>query len=235
MQLFYHPDIDEHTQRFDFDATESRHLVKVLRKNAGDLIAVTNGKNRLFETEIIDPDPKKCRLKVLRSQRQPSKNHTLHMAVAPTKMNDRYEWFLEKAVEIGIDEITPLICERSERRTVKAQRFRKIIIAAMKQSLQYQLPRLNEAVSFRDFIDQPFSGQLFIAHCGASERFPLQKSVKAGGKVIILTGPEGDFSGDEVQLALKKGYIPVSLGHTRLRTETAAIAACHTVALINET
>ncbi|MCB0375701.1 MAG: 16S rRNA (uracil(1498)-N(3))-methyltransferase, partial [Sinomicrobium sp.] len=170
MQLFYHPDIDDHTEFFSFDAEASGHLVKVLRKSIGDRVHVTNGRNRLFEAGIIEADPKKCTLKILRTEWKPARNYIVHMAVAPTKMNDRYEWFLEKAVEIGVDEITPLICDRSERKTVKSGRFEKIIIAAMKQSLQYRLPRLNAATPFREFVNRPFKGQLFIAHCGTTER-----------------------------------------------------------------
>ena len=234
MQLFYHPDIHETTQFFSFDKEESRHLIKVLRKNTGNIIAVTNGKSRLFEAEIINADFRKCRLKVNKVSLKTPGSYTLHMAVAPTKMNDRYEWFLEKAVEIGVTEITPVICRYSERRAIKPERFKKIMIAAMKQSFQYQLPGLNEAMAFQDFIDQSNNGRLFIAHCEDSERSPLQNNVKAGQQITILIGPEGDFSGDEIRLASEKGFIPVSLGRTRLRTETAAITACHTIALINE-
>jgi len=234
MQLFYHPDITETTSFFSFDETESKHLVKVLRKQTGDQIWVTNGKNQGFEAEITVDNPKKCTLKVTRVHHKNPRNYYLHMVVAPTKMNDRYEWFLEKAVEIGVDEITPILCKHAERKHIKPERFHKILIAAMKQSLQYQLPKLNEMITFEDFMQQPFNGQLFIAHCRTTERATLKRKALADHKVTLLIGPEGDFSEAEINLSVKKEFIPVSLGKTRLRTETAAIVACHTVALINE-
>lgn len=233
MQLFYHPDLHEHTKFFSFDREESKHLLKVLRKNTGDTIWVTNGDHWLFEAEITEANAQECKLRVITATRKGARNYALHMAVAPTRTNDRYEWFLEKAVEIGVDEITPLICSRSERKTAKPERWKKIMVSAMKQSLQYSLPKLNKAIDFQDFIDQPFNGQLFIAHCGKSERASLKRKALADHKVTILIGPEGDFSEEEIHLAEQKGCIPVSLGGTRLRTETAALVACHTVALIN--
>jgi 16S rRNA (uracil1498-N3)-methyltransferase len=234
MQLFYHPDISETTTTFSFDKDESRHLIKSLRKKAGDIIQVTNGQGWMFDAEIINEDPKKCALQITKVTKQAIKRFYLHMAVAPTKMNDRYEWFLEKATEIGVDEITPIICDHSERKIIKTERFQKIIQSAMKQSLQYTLPKLNEAIPFSKFINQPNNGQLFIAHCEETQRVPLKRKALADHKVTILIGPEGDFSLKEIDIAKEKGYLPVLLGNTRLRTETAAIAACHTIALINE-
>lgn len=234
MQLFYHPDIHENTAFFSFDATESHHIINVLRKTEGDLLYITNGKGWFFTAKITAANAKNCTVAITNAVHIPERNYYLHLVVAPTKSNERYEWFLEKAVELGVNEITPVICRHAERRTIKPARFNKIISAAMKQSLQYYLPKLNAAVSFQNFIDQPFNGQLFIAHCRNSERFPLKRKALADHKITVLIGPEGDFTEDEIQLAVKKGFIPVSLTTTRLRTETAAIVACHTVALINE-
>jgi 16S rRNA (uracil1498-N3)-methyltransferase len=149
-------------------------------------------------------------------------------------MNDRYEFFLEKATEIGIDTITPIICDHSERKVIKTDRFEKILQSAMKQSLHYYMPKLNEAILFKDFINQEFEGQKFIAHCEETDRKSLKKELKAKQNVTILIGPEGDFSSSEIEMALKAEFIPVTLGDTRLRTETAALVACHSVVFSNE-
>ncbi|UNY98420.1 16S rRNA (uracil(1498)-N(3))-methyltransferase [Zhouia spongiae] len=234
MQLFYQKDLHESTSEFSFDKEESRHIVKVLRKNIGDTLDITNGEGYLFKAEIIVADIKNCVCKINEIIKKGDKKYHLHMVVAPTKMNDRYEWFLEKAVEIGVDEITPVICEHSERKIVKKERFEKIIQSAMKQSLQYHLPRLNDAISFNDFIKKEHSGQLFIAHCDDQERYTLKRRIMADHDAIVLIGPEGDFSKNEISAALNHGFNAVSLGNNRLRTETAAIVACHTIALAND-
>ncbi len=234
MQLFYNPDIDQTTEGFSFDREESRHIVKVLRKKESDILHVTNGLGFLFQAEITLASDNKCTVKIVGFQQKEKPEYRLHLAVAPTKMNDRYEWFLEKATEMGVGEITPLICDHSERKIIKTERFDKIIQSAMKQSLQYYLPKLNEPVSFKDFMKSKKNGQLFIAHCEETDKKSLKDSVIAGQDATILIGPEGDFSAAEIKLALENGYNPVSLGNTRLRTETAAIAACHTVVFINE-
>lgn len=234
MQLFYQKDLHESTSEFLFDKEESRHIVKVLRKNIGDTLDITNGEGYLFKAEIIVADIKNCVCKINEIIKKGDKKYHLHMVVAPTKMNDRYEWFLEKAVEIGVDEITPVICEHSERKIVKKERFEKIIQSAMKQSLQYHLPRLNDAISFNDFIKKEHSGQLFIAHCDDQERYTLKRRIMADHDAIVLIGPEGDFSKNEISAALNHGFNAVSLGNNRLRTETAAIVACHTIALAND-
>lgn len=234
MQLFYNPDISETSNALSFDKEESRHIVKVLRKTIGDKLYVTNGLGLLFKTEITQASDNKCVVKIVSVEKSSARNYRLHLAVAPTKMNDRYEWFLEKATEMGIDEITPLICDRSERKVVKTDRFDKIIVSAMKQSAQYHLPRLNEAVAFREFIKTADGSRKFIAHCLETGKKSLKSELRRGDDVTILIGPEGDFSEKEVQLALHNGYIPVSLGHTRLRTETAAVVACHSVVFVNE-
>lgn len=233
MQLFYNPDIDETTESFAFEKEESRHIVKVLRMESGDILFVTNGLGFIFKTEITLASDNKCAVKILSFQKSPAPSYRLHMAVSPTKMNDRYEWFIEKATEIGISEITPVICARSERKSVKIERFDKIVLSAMKQSAQAYLPKINEPVSFKDFMKSQ-AGLKLIAHCDESDKKSLKNIAKPNTDIIMLIGPEGDFSQKEIQLAIENNYIPVSLGNTRLRTETAALVACHSIAFINE-
>ena len=234
MQLFYNPDISDNSRQITFSKEESKHVVKVLRKSVGDILYVINGKGWLFETKIVDNNLKCCVAEITSKTLQTKKSYHLHLAVAPTKMNDRYEWFLEKATEIGVDSITPIICDRSERKTIKTDRFEKIIQSAMKQSLNWYLPKLNKAISFKEYIKQDFNGQRFIAHCDESYRKSLKQELKANSEITILIGPEGDFSVKEIAMAVQNKFIPVTLGETRLRTETAAIVACHSVAFINE-
>ncbi|MBU2949220.1 16S rRNA (uracil(1498)-N(3))-methyltransferase [Tamlana agarivorans] len=234
MQLFYNPEINETTTQLLFDKTESKHIVKVLRKTVGDILHITNGNGWLFSAEIIVPNINKCAAKIISKTQHKSREFKLHLAVAPTKMNDRYEWFLEKATEIGIESITPIICDHSERKIVKTDRFDRILQSAMKQSLSSYIPLLNPPISFKDFIQQDFFGDQFIAHCEETNKKSLKQSLKPKTDVTILIGPEGDFSTKEIELALQNKFIPVTLGETRLRTETAAIVACHSVAFINE-
>lgn len=234
MQLFYNPNIDETTENFSFDKEESKHIIKVLRKKDTDVLFVTNGVGLLFKTEITLASDNKCTVKILSIEKaEPSKFH-LHLAVAPTKMNDRFEWFLEKATEIGIHEITPIICDRSERKVVNIERFEKIILTAMKQSNVLFLPKLNNARTFKEFLKRKNEGLQLIAHCEETNKKSLKSVLKPNENVTILIGPEGDFSEKEIALALENKYIPVSLGNTRLRTETAAIVACHSVVFVNE-
>lgn len=235
MQLFYHPGISANDKQIVFPKEESRHIVKVLRKKTGDLLNVTNGSGSLFKTEIITATAHNCVAKIIEVKNEENSPHYLHLAVAPTKMNDRYEWFLEKATEIGVQEITPVICDHSERRKIKSERYERVIQSAMKQSLHLTIPVLNEATNFAEFIKTEISGDKFIAHCdNERERKSLKRMVKARTKTTILIGPEGDFSPEEIFMALENNWVPVSLGKSRLRTETGAIAACHTVALANE-
>lgn len=234
MQLFYNPDIQPRDSAFTFDKEESRHIVKVLRKKEGDTIHITNGKGQLFTSEVLFANEKKCEVKIIAEESFEPTSYSLHLAVAPTKMNDRYEWFLEKATEIGVHEITPIICEHSERTNFKADRFEKILQSAMKQSVQYFLPKLNEPVAFSAFVNAQREGQLFIAHCEETDKKLLKNELQSKQQVTLLIGPEGDFSTKEIKLALDKGYVPVSLGNTRLRTETAAVVAAHSVAFVNE-
>ncbi|WP_395065693.1 16S rRNA (uracil(1498)-N(3))-methyltransferase [Flavobacterium sp.] len=234
MQLFYNPSIKETENLFVFDKEESKHIIKVLRKKESDILYVTNGLGFLFKTKITLASDSKCCVEILSFNKQePSKYH-LHLAVAPTKMNERYEWFLEKATEIGVQEITPILCEHSERKIIKIDRFQKIIESAMKQSLHNYIPIINEPITFKDFLKKTHKGQKFIAHCEETNKKSLKEELQPNQDAIILIGPEGDFSTKEIQLALDNTFIPVSLGNTRLRTETAAIVACHSVSFANE-
>lgn len=234
MQLFYNSDIKQGDVTFFFDKEESKHIVKVLRKKESDIIFITNGLGFLFESEIILASEKKCEVKITKETfQEPDKFYT-HIVVAPTKMNDRLEWFLEKATEISIHEITPIICDHSERKVYKIDRAEKIIQAAMKQSLHYYIPKINEPISFSQFVKSNIDGQKFIAHCEETDKKSFKNEVKKDEKVTILIGPEGDFSTKEINLAIVNNFIPVTLGNTRLRTETAALVACHTISLINE-
>lgn len=234
MQLFYNPTLSESSNTFSFDKEESKHIVKVLRKKDGDILFVTNGLGYLFETQIILASDNKCTVEIINFSKKENPKFHLHLAVAPTKMNDRFEWFLEKATEIGIQEITPIICDRSERKVINKERFEKIILSAMKQSNELFLPKLNPAVSFNDFIKKEKSGQIFIAHCEETDKKTLKSVLKPNDDVLILIGPEGDFSEKEIAIALSNNFNPVSLGNTRLRTETAAVVACHSVVYCNE-
>lgn len=234
MQLFYNPTINETTENFTFDREESKHIIKVLRKKDGDILFVTNGLGSLFKTEITLASDSKCTVQMVSFEKTAPSPFKLHLAVAPTKMNDRYEWFLEKATEIGVQEITPIICDRSERKVINIERFEKIILSAMKQSNELYLPKLNPAISFKEFVKQQNEGLQLIAHCEETDKKTLKSILQSNTDVTVLIGPEGDFSEKEIALALEHKYIPVSLGNTRLRTETAAVVACHSVVFLNE-
>mgnify|MGYP001593053661 CR=1 FL=1 len=235
MQLFYNSNIQTSTKQFTFDKTESRHIVRVLRKKEGDTVFITNGFGSLFTSKIIIANDKKCLVQIVSFETiEKPWNYYLHIAIAPTKLNDRFEWFLEKATEIGIDEITPIICDHSERKVVKLERMEKIIHSAAKQSLKNHFPKLNEPISFKQFMDSTFEGQLFIAHCEETDKKSLKNELELGSNITILIGPEGDFSRKEINLSLEHNFIPVSLGNSRLRTETAGVIAAHSVAFINE-
>lgn len=234
MQLFYNPTITESTETFSFDKEESKHIIKVLRKKDTDILFVTNGLGLLFKTEITLASDNKCTVKILSFEKAAASKFHLHLVVAPTKMNDRYEWFLEKATEIGIHEITPIICDHSERKVINKERFDKILLAAMKQSNELYLPKLNDAITFKEFIKLESDGLKLIAHCEETDKKTLKSVLKPNESVTLLIGPEGDFSEKEIVSALENNFIPVSLGNTRLRTETAAIVACHSVVFVNE-
>lgn len=234
MQLFYNTNIDKTTESFSFDKEESKHIIKVLRKKDTDILFVTNGLGLLLKTEITLASDHKCTVKILSADQAEAPKYNLHLAVAPTKMNDRYEWFLEKVTEIGVNEITPIICDRSERKAVNRERFEKIILTAMKQSNILFLPKLNEAITFKEFIKNKNDGLQLIAHCEETNKKSLKSVLKPNENVTLVIGPEGDFSEKEIALAIDNNFVPVSLGNTRLRTETAAVVACHSVAFFNE-
>ena len=175
MQLFYNAEITSQTQQVTFDKTESKHIVRVLRKKEGDTIFITNGNGQLFSSQIEIANDKRCLVNITKIENfEKHWNYYLHIAIAPTKLNDRFEWFLEKATEIGIDEITPIICDHSERKILKSQRMEKIIHSAAKQSLKYHFPKLNEPITFSEFLNSPFEGQLFIAHCEETNKKSLK-------------------------------------------------------------
>ena len=235
MQLFYNSTIDKNTLEITFDKIESRHIVKVLRKKEGDAIYITNGKGQVFNCKITIANDKKCLVSILgKEEKKQFKDYYLHVAIAPTKNNDRLEWFIEKATEIGIDEITPIICQNSERKIIKKERLEKIIVAAMKQSLKFYLPKLNEAVSFSEFLKKKQKGDIYIAHCEESEKKYLKSVVKPKDSVTILVGPEGDFTVTEISESIAKNHIPITLGINRLRTETAALVAVQNISFINQ-
>lgn len=231
MHVFYTPDIDR-TQ--ELPEEEAAHAVRVLRLQPGEEVTLTDGKGHFYRAEISIADKKHCLVRVLEKQLQAPlwKNH-IHLAVAPTKNMDRMEWLAEKATEIGLDEITFLDCRYSERKVIKTERIEKILVSAIKQSLKARLPLLHSMTDFKQFVAQPFSGQKFIAHCYKEERQELKDIIHSGEDAVVLIGPEGDFSEEEVSLALSHGFIPITLGPSRLRTETAALVAVHIINLLN--
>ena len=235
MQLFYNPDINSSITEFIFDKIESKHIVRVLRKKEGDILFITNGKGFLFKVQIIIANDKKCLVQIISfEEKDKNWNYNLHIAIAPTKMNDRFEWFLEKSTEIGIDEITPIICDNSERKIIKLERMQKVLVSAVKQSLKYHLPKLNPPIKFSDLIKKDLKGIKLIAHCENSEKNTLKNHIKDKKNITVLIGPEGDFSLKEIEIALQHNFIPLSLGKSRLRTETAGIVVCNAVSIINE-
>ena len=232
MHIFYTPDIEN---SHELPEEEAAHALRVLRLQPGDEVMLTDGKGNFHRARISLAAHKRCLVDILETLPQPPlwSGH-LHIALAPTKNMDRTEWFAEKATEIGIDELTFLNCRYSERKVLKTERIAKILVSAVKQSLKARIPRLNEMTDFKTFIRQPFQGQKFIAHCHEGEKTPLKDLVRKGEGATALIGPEGDFSEEEVRLAEEAGFIPVSLGPSRLRTETAALVACHILNLLNQ-
>ena len=232
MHIFYTPDINSDT--YLLSEEESKHCIKVLRLQKGSLLFLVDGKGGFYEAIVEDPQPKRTKLKILRNQQNyGQRNHNLHIAIAPTKSIERIEWFLEKATEIGIDEITPIICDRSERKEVKIERLNKVITSAVKQSIKAYHPILNEPIRFNDFILKSQSSQKFIAHCVDSKKGSLKEHIKLNSDYLVLIGPEGDFSPQEISLAIDHGFVPVSFGESRLRTETAALEACFEINFLN--
>jgi 16S rRNA (uracil1498-N3)-methyltransferase len=231
MELFYSTNIDDNT--ILLDEIESTHCLRVLRHKTGDSIEVTDGIGHRY-SGIISAASKICKVEITEKHFEQPLNKQLHIAIAPPKSIDRFEWFLEKSTELGIETITPLLCRYSERKHINAERCGKIILAAMKQSNRVYLPVLNEMISLEKFITIPSTAKKLIAHCEESEKLTLEKSI-AAEQVIVLIGPEGDFAPHEIKLAIDAGYENISLGEKRLRTETAALHVCSAFALKNRT
>ncbi|MGB0886977.1 MAG: 16S rRNA (uracil(1498)-N(3))-methyltransferase [Vicingaceae bacterium] len=233
MKLFYTPEI-ENEKTFTLSESESKHAIRVLRLKANNTLTLIDGKGTFYEATITDDTPKKCKVEITRIIKEESNKPLLHIAIAPTKNNDRTEWFIEKCTEIGISEITPILCKHSERKNIKQERFEKTAISAMKQSLKATLPIVNDLTNFKALINTNFTGKKYIAHCYKNEQQHFKAIYQKGEAALILIGPEGDFSEQEVTLALSKGFEPITFGESRLRTETAGVVACTTFNLINE-
>lgn len=213
---------------------ESLHCAKVLRKKVGEKIRLIDGKGSFFDAELIQVSEKQCKAKVIHSERATSqRDHYLHLAISPTKQNERIEWMLEKCVEIGIDEITFLKCRNSERIVIKTERMKKIVEGAVKQSLQALIPKVNELISFKEFVMNCSEEQKLIAHCDSGDKKLLKEKSFKDKRTLILIGPEGDFDQEEIKLALTNSFQAVSLGSTRLRTETAGLYACQAISILS--
>ena len=232
MHVFYTPHIAT-TQ--ELSGEESQHCTRVLRLNSGDKIKLTDGKGYFYLATISAANNKRCLFTIDETiYQEPLWTGSLHIAMAPTKNMDRNEWFAEKATEIGLNQLSFLNCRYSERKVIKTERIEKIIVSAVKQSLKARVPLIDEMIDFKSFIKKEFDGQKFIAHCYEdSEKSFLNNIMEKGENVLILIGPEGDFSEEEVKLAKENGFKSISLGNSRLRTETAALVACHTFNLTN--
>ena len=230
MRLFYSPNIEIDKA---LNEDESRHAIKVLRLKEGDKIEVLDGNGSAYIAEISSANPKRCELSILNKTKHNRKSYSLEVVVSPTKNSDRIEWFLEKATEIGIDKLTLIQTERSERKKVRIDRLEKIAISAMKQSKTYFLPEISELQSYQEVVSQKFDGQRFIAHCIEDEKHHLKSQILEKKSYQILIGPEGDFTESEIELAIKNDFKPVTFGENRLRTETAALFACGLCSVIN--
>jgi 16S rRNA (uracil1498-N3)-methyltransferase len=233
MQLFYNSEININDDDLIMSDSEHHHLTKVLRKKTGDKVYLTNGNGYLFEAILNYIGEKSTQLKIINSKKESSMDYSLRIAIAPTKKIDRFEWFLEKAIEIGVSSITPLTCKYNERKSLNYTRLNKITVAAMKQSLQTYLPKIEPIVSIKEFIESNQCKQKYIAHCKNSKKVHLSKIIKRKTNSSIIIGPEGGFTDDEISLAMDYNFIPVSLGNNRLRTETAGIVCCQTFSDVN--
>jgi 16S rRNA (uracil1498-N3)-methyltransferase len=230
VNLFYQPLIADGILHLDEE--ESRHCVKVLRKQSGDAIKVTDGKGVFYEALIKKADSSQCTFDIVSRSPEKQRGFRIHMAVSPTKNTDRIEWFVEKSVEIGIDEITLIECKNSERSHIKTERLRKVAISAMKQSVRAVLPVINDVTQFDEILNVN-ANQKFIAYVDSTNPAHLINEANTGNSYLVLIGPEGDFTNTELEAAISKDFTKVSLGESRLRTETAAIASCHILTLIN--
>lgn len=231
MVIFYAPDI---AQTPFLPEEESLHCVKVLRMQCGERLNIIDGCGSLYEAEIVVAHHKRTEVRILSAIHDYGKrNFNLHLAVAPTKNIDRFEWFVEKATEIGFDTLTPLLCRFSERKVIKPERIEKILVSAAKQSYKAKIPTLNPMVDLSSFISKVSEPKRFIAHCYDMPKEHLLRACSAGGDVLVMVGPEGDFSQEEVALAMQNNFNAISLGDSRLRTETAGVVACHLVTIAN--
>ncbi|HKZ36066.1 MAG TPA: 16S rRNA (uracil(1498)-N(3))-methyltransferase [Chryseolinea sp.] len=231
MNLFYQPLLPEGIHYLD--SNESRHVVKVLRKKKGDTINITDGKGKFYKGVIVNADSHQCSFDVAEQNVEPARNFHIHIGISPTKNSDRIEWFIEKAVELGVNEITLIQCDHTERQHLKVERLEKMAISAMKQSLKASLPVIHPLVNFRNVILSSNASEKYIAHVDHENPNYLKNLVKPGSSYLVLIGPEGDFSEEELILADTRGFTKISLGPSRLRTETAGIAACHILNLAN--
>lgn len=231
MAIFYTPDI---LQNPVLPEDESKHCVRVLRKQVGDRIELIDGLGSFYEAEIVEANPKRCLVQVLSKRPDPSERFQSYIAVAPTKNPERIEWFLEKATEVGLGGIAFIQSQHSERKTIKVERMDRILISALKQSIKALKPELRTGLTFKQYVTEPFEGQKIICHCHPEPKPFLQEICASDIPVRVLIGPEGDFSPEEVAFAREQGYVAASLGDTRLRTETAAFVAAHIVALKNQ-
>lgn len=233
MQLFYAPEIT--TPLYTLPEEESGHCVRVLRLKEGDSLHITDGRGTLYRAVVEDAHPKRCTIRIVEEHAEWEKRpYRLTVAVAPTKNIDRIEWFVEKATECGIDRIVPLLCDHSERKVIKGERLKKIAVSAMKQSLKAYLPQIDPLTPIKEILREPFEGVKLIAHCEEDmERIFMGEVIAKGQDVMILIGPEGDFSVAEIEAARKAGFREVTLGESRLRTETAALAATMFTAFVN--
>ncbi|WP_299760586.1 16S rRNA (uracil(1498)-N(3))-methyltransferase [uncultured Pontibacter sp.] len=233
MHLFFTPDISN--EIYTLSEEESKHCTRVLRLNHGDTVYLVDGSGGMYTAIIQDAHHKRCQLQIIDKQIEYGKlPYVSHIAVAPTKNIDRMEWFVEKAVEIGVSEITFLLCEHSERRNLRLDRLEKIAVSAMKQSQKGYLPLLHDMTPFHRFIQKSIPGSTFIAHLEDDATKGIKEYYKHGQPHCILIGPEGDFSTGEIAAAYHKGIRPVTLGESRLRTETAALVACHTLNVLHD-
>ena len=233
-KIFYTPTIQPNDTIFTLNEEESSHAIKVLRMKTNDEVTLIDGIGGVYEGTIVNPHHKRCEIEIKQYTKEFEKREFyLHIAIAPTKMNERMEWFLEKCTEIGIDEITPILCHHSERKELKIERMNKIIISAMKQSKKAYLPRLNEMTPIKTLVENATEEELYIAHCHQGEKIKLTQA-SSKKSILIMIGPEGDFSHEEILLANQNGFKSCTLGKSRLRTETAGIVACHTTNLIND-
>ncbi len=232
MYLFYAPNLN--LQDCFLNEEESKHCNKVLRLQKDDAIEVIDGKGNLYYAKITSPDVKQTRFIIFETKQGfGKKEYYLHIAVAPTKNIERLEWFVEKATEIGIDEITPILCQRSERKIINHERLNKVITSAMKQSLKAYHPKLNGLTNFSSLVKIDSDSQKWIAHCANAEKVSIKEAFVPQQKYLILIGPEGDFSPQEINLALENGFEAITLGQSRLRTETAALEACFEINFLN--